>query len=45
MLLSLVRWLWYVNPYVQYVFTAALFIIAGERDQDDDFAVLYNIDL
>jgi len=45
MLLNLIRWLWYFNPYLQYVFTAVLFIIAGEKDQDDNFAVLYDIDL
>jgi len=31
MLLTLIRWLWYLNPYLQYVFTAVLLIIAGKR--------------
>jgi len=31
MLLTLIKWLWYFNPYLQYVFTAVLFIIAGKR--------------
>jgi len=31
MLLSLVTRLWYVNPYLQYVFTAVLFITSGKR--------------
>jgi len=31
MLLSLVKWLWYVNPYLLYVFTAVLFITSGKR--------------
>jgi len=31
MLLTLIRWLWYLNPYLLYVFTAVLFIIAGKR--------------
>ena len=31
MLLTLIRWLWYLNPYLLYVFTAMLFIITGKR--------------
>jgi len=31
MLLSLVTWLWYVNPYLWYVLTAVLFITSGKR--------------
>jgi len=31
MLLTLIRWLWYLNPYLQYVFHAVLFIIAGRK--------------
>jgi len=31
MLLTLIRWLWFLNPYFQYVFTAILFIITGKR--------------
>jgi len=31
MLLTLIRWLWFLNPYLQYVFTAVLFIIAGKK--------------
>ena len=31
MLLTLIRWLWLLNPYLQYVFTAMLFIISGKR--------------
>jgi len=31
MLLTLIRWLWYLNPYLQYVFIAVLFIIAGKK--------------
>jgi len=31
MLLTLFRWLWFLNPYLQYVFTAMLFIITGKR--------------
>jgi len=31
MLLCLVTWLWYINPYLQYVFTAVLFITSGKR--------------
>jgi len=30
MLLSLVTWMWYVNPYLLYVFPAVLFI-SGKR--------------
>jgi len=31
MLLTLIKWLWYLNPYLQYVFTALLFITLGKR--------------
>jgi len=31
MLLTLIRWLWFLNPYLQYVFTAMLLIITGKR--------------
>jgi len=31
MLLTFIRWLWYLNPYLQYIFTAMLFIIAGKK--------------
>jgi len=31
MFLSLIRWLWFLNPYLQYVFNAVLFIIAGKK--------------
>jgi len=31
MFLSLIRWLWFLNPYLQYVFTAVLFITSGKR--------------
>ena len=31
MLLTLIRWLWFLNPYLQYVFTAVLFIITGKK--------------
>jgi len=31
MLLTLIKWLWYLNPYLQYVFTAVLFITLGKR--------------
>jgi len=31
MFLTLIRWLWYLNPYLLYVFVAVLFIIAGKR--------------
>jgi len=31
MLLSLVTWLWYVNPCLLYVFATVLFVIAGKR--------------
>jgi len=31
MLLTLIRWLWYLNPYLLYVFTSVLFIILGKR--------------
>jgi len=42
---TLFRWLWYVSPYLQYVFTAVLFVTSGKKDQDDNFTVLYDIDL
>jgi len=31
MLLTFITWLWYVNSYLQYIFTAVLFIIAGKQ--------------
>jgi len=31
MFLTLIRWLWYLNPYLLYVFIAVLFIITGKR--------------
>ena len=31
MFLTLIRWLWYLNPYLLYVFVAVLFIIARKR--------------
>jgi len=31
MFLTLIRWLWYFSPYLQYVFTAVLFITSGKR--------------
>jgi len=31
MFLTLLRWLWYLSPYLQYVFTAVLFITSGKR--------------
>jgi len=31
MLLILIRRLWYLNPYVQYVFTDVLYIFAGKK--------------
>jgi len=31
MFLTLIKWLWYLNPYLQYVFTAVLFITSGKR--------------
>jgi len=31
MFLSLIRWLWFLNPYLQYVFNVVLFIITGKR--------------
>jgi len=31
MFLSLIRWLWFLNLYLQYVFTAVLFITSGKR--------------
>jgi len=31
MFLSLIEWLWFLNPYLQYVFNALLFIIVGKK--------------
>jgi len=31
MLLTLIRWLWYLNPYLLYVYSVVLFIIAGKK--------------
>jgi len=31
MLLTLIRWLWYLNPFLQCVFTAMPFTITGKR--------------
>jgi len=31
MFLTLIRWLWYLNPYLLYLFVAMLFITLGER--------------
>jgi len=31
MFLTLFRWLWYLSPYLQHVFTAVLFITSGKR--------------
>jgi len=31
MFLSLIRWLWFLNPYLLYLFTVVLFIITGKR--------------
>jgi len=31
MLLTLIRWLWFLNPFLQYIFNAVLFIIAGKK--------------
>jgi len=31
MFLSVIRWLWFLNPYLHYVFPVVLFIIAGKR--------------
>jgi len=31
MFLTLIRWLWFLNPYFLYVFPAVMFIIAGKR--------------
>jgi len=31
MLLTLIRWLWFLNPYLQYIFNAVLFFIAGKK--------------
>jgi len=28
---TLFRWLWYLSPYLQYVFTATLFVTRGKR--------------
>jgi len=30
MFLILLKWLWYLNPYLLYVFTAVLFITSGK---------------
>ena len=30
-MLSLVTWLWYVNPYLQYVFTVVMFVTSRKR--------------
>jgi len=31
MFLTFIKWLWYLNPYLQYVFTVVLFITSGKR--------------
>jgi len=31
MFLSLIRWLWFLNPYLQHVFNAVLFVIAAKK--------------
>ena len=31
MFLSVIRWLWYLNPYLLYLFVAMLFITSGKR--------------
>jgi len=31
MFLSLIRWLWFLNPYLLYLFPVVLFIITGKR--------------
>jgi len=31
MFLTLIRWLWYLNPYLLYVFAAMLFITSGKK--------------
>jgi len=31
MLLTLIKWLWLLNPYLQYGFTAIMFFITGKR--------------
>jgi len=31
MFLTLIRWLWYLNPYLLYLFPVVLFIMAGKR--------------
>jgi len=31
MFLSFIRWLWFLNPYLLYLFPVVLFIIAGKR--------------
>jgi len=31
MLLTLIRWLWYLKPYLLYVFVAVLFITSGKK--------------
>jgi len=40
---TLFRWLWYVNPYLQYVFTAVLFVTLGKKIRM--MILLYDIDL
>jgi len=30
-ILSLIKWRWYLNPYLLYVFLVVLFIIVGKR--------------
>jgi len=30
MFLTLIRWLWYLNPYLLYLFAAMLFITSGK---------------
>ena len=42
MFLTLIKWLWYLNPYLLHC-RAVHYL--GEKDQDDDFAVLYDINL
>ena len=31
MFMSVIRWLWFLNPYLHYVFPVVLFIIAGKK--------------
>jgi len=45
MFLTLIKYLCYVNPYLLYFFATVLFVTSGKKDQDDDFAVLYDINL